>query len=107
MFPKNDNDRNETQNVANDNGGDKTPRPTSLGELYAPKRVDLMLALAGYDPEKIPEADRQDALHTAWCFEKGIFDARSISEATDIGRGKVRKLVDHLRFAAKPGTKVG
>ena len=36
-----------------------------------------------------------------------IFDARSISEATDIGRGKVRKLVDHLRFAAKPGTKVG
>ena len=65
--------------------------------------VAFLLALAGYDPEAIPEHHRKLALHTAWCFRGGLYDVESIAEAIDASRSRARKLVEDLRFAAKPG----
>ena len=81
MFPKNDNDRNATQTVANDNGGHKTPRPTSLGEPLRAQARGPDARPRGIRPGEDPRgrpAGRPP--HGVVLREGAVFDVRSISE---------------------------
>jgi hypothetical protein len=88
---------------ANDN--DRTPKRCPPRDANPP--IEVLLALAGYDPARIPVERHADALAVAWCFDDGLFDDRSIARALDTKRKHVRLVKDHLRDAAKPGTVVG
>jgi hypothetical protein len=91
----------------NDNAGPK-PKTGRLKPCpYTHERVSTLLALAGYDPERIPLEARLGALQVAWCFEKSLFDEREIARCVSRSLGQVRRMTDLLRHAAKQGTVVG
>jgi len=89
--------------VANDNA--KKPKHF-LRNLYADGRVEQMLVTAGYDWKLIPRSDRVSALWVAWAFKAKLFDRDDIAEACDLAPGRVRRIIQVLRDAAKPGTVV-
>ena len=109
-YDDDNNDRASFEDVllpANDNAGPKR-KPARLGPSpYTTERVALLLALAGYDPERIPVEKRLPALHVAWCFAKSIFDEADVARAARRSRSCVRDVTRYLRDAAKPGTVVG
>jgi hypothetical protein len=89
--------------VANDNA--KKPSRFS-SSLYAHGRVEQMLVTAGYDPTLIPRSDRVSALWVAWAYEANMFDSGDLAEACDLAPERVRRIIQVLRDAAKPGTVV-
>jgi len=98
MQPINDNDQDQnTNNPANDNDD---PEPS-----YAPdfERLDVLLALAGFDPERIEHEHRCDALHMAWCFQAGLADLHDVAKACRIPRSDVKTILAAMRIAARPG----
>ena len=93
---------------ANDNAGEKKPKQHRFRRCpYTPENIARLLAVAGFDPEKIPVDKRLGALHVAWAFEKRLFDERDIARSIGRSRACVRVATRYLRDAAKPGTVVG
>ena len=83
------------------------PKPTE-GGLYPRWRLEQLLTRAGYDPAMVPANELGKSLVlVASCHEKQLFDVEHIAEAVGISVGKVRKAVNTLRVAAKPGTRTG
>ena len=84
---------------ANDNGDPNRFR-VSLA-TPKPEDIDRLLALAGYDPERIPVGDRLAALHITWCVEKGVFEAQEIARFAGRSRAYVRYVKQGLRRARR------
>jgi hypothetical protein len=74
---------------------------------YTPEVLVSQLTQAGYDASRIPPEDHQDALYVAWCFKAKLYDRKDIAKACVFTIRRTVRAIDHLRFAAKPGTIVG
>ena len=60
-------------------------------------RTDLLLSLAGFDPDKIPRRYHAAALPIAWCFEQGLFDIEAIKRAARLsGKTLIRTITSML-----------
>ena len=70
-------------------------------------RIDFLLALAGYDPEMIPEKCRRDALAVADVWRVGIFDIDDVAALCGLTYDEVCDAQDAMRFAARPGVRTG
>jgi hypothetical protein len=93
----------------NDNAGPKRKkRKHQFGpSAYTRERIATMLAVAGFDAERIPVERRLTALWVVWCFQKKIFDAKTIAECIERPLSWAVTSMQDLRVAAKPGTEVG
>jgi hypothetical protein len=69
--------------------------------------VDFLLALAGYDPEQIPEKLRLAAASMADMWRGGVFDLDDIANACGLSYDDVCDAQDAMRIAARPGTRTG
>jgi hypothetical protein len=69
--------------------------------------IDFLLALAGYDPERIPEKLRMAAASMADMWRGGIFDIDVIADACGLTYDEACDAQDAMRFAARPGTHTG
>ena len=87
---------------ANDNGRFRVA-------LAAPKPEDVarLVALAGYDPARIPAADLHAALHVIWCLEKGVFTTGEIARFIGADASRVRTLVGRVTAAASHPVREG
>jgi hypothetical protein len=74
--------------------------------LEEPGRLETCLERAGYHAALVPEDIRRAAFEVALCYQKRVFDFGDIAEITSFTRGLVRRSVETLRVAAKPGTTV-
>lgn len=96
--PMNDQDLDDLFEPANDNEAPdplrrRVPRHVDRG------RTDLLLALAGFHPHKVPRRLHAAALRVAWCFEQGLFDPSAIARACSLARRKVAKAIAALEAA--------
>ena len=83
-------------NEAPDPLGRRVPRHVGRGN------TELLLALAGFDPSKVPLRLHAAALRVAWCLEQGLYDPAAIARACSIARRKVAKAVAALDAARMP-----
>jgi hypothetical protein len=70
-------------------------------------RIDFLLALAGFDPEKIPEDRRMHAMFIADAWRSGIFDIDDVANACGLTYDEVCDVRDSMRDAARPGVLTG
>jgi len=66
-------------------------------------RIDLHLAQAGFDPDKIPEELKVGALHMAMAYDSGLFDIDDVAQACDLTYDEACDTRDALRIAARGG----
>jgi hypothetical protein len=101
----------DPDDAANDNREEEEPLPRDpRGYDYVESevgRLNQLLSLAGYDPYLIPPDRRRIAFEVALCFEKRMFGYDDIVETLSFTHGQVRRAIDALRIAARPGTTVG
>ena len=73
----------------------------SFDELlpYAPWRVALLLARAGYDPMLLRSVSLSIALEIVWCHIHGIRSCAAIAKAMRRPRSAVRETARALRAA--------
>lgn len=87
--PENDNHRRS--------GERRVPRYATDG------RPDVLLALAGFDPSKIPPRLRIAALRVAWCNRNGLHTMRAVGIACGLSRKKLAHTLTAMRAAEKEG----
>jgi hypothetical protein len=64
-------------------------------------RPDMLLALAGFDPEKIPPRLRIGALRVAWCNSHGLHTLRAVGSACGLTRKKLAHTLTAMHAAEK------
>ena len=85
---------------ANDNAA-PDPRKRRVPRHVARGRTNLLLALAGYDPEKIPHRLHSSALRVLWCFDQGLFNPVAVRLASDIPAKKLARTLAALAAAKR------
>jgi hypothetical protein len=73
----------------------RVPRYVTEGQ------TDLLLALAGVDPDKVPRRLHDSAVRVAWCEQHGLFSHRAIARACGLSRKKLARTFAALRAAQK------
>ncbi len=69
--------------------------------------LDFLLALAGFDPAKIPEKRRIAAVVVSDFWRGGVFDIDDIERESHLNYDDVCEVRDALRIAARPGVRTG
>jgi hypothetical protein len=69
--------------------------------------VDFLLALAGFDPEKIPHKRRIDAVLVSRLWRVGVFDVDDVERTCGLAYDDVCEAQEALRIAARPGVRTG
>jgi hypothetical protein len=62
--------------------------------------TDVLLALAGFDPVKIPRRFHAAALRIAWCFRSGLYHPVLIGKAASLSRKTVARTFAAMRGAS-------
>lgn len=90
---------------ANDN---HRPDPTQrrVPRFVTEGQTDVLLAAAGFDPNKIPRRLHVGALRVAWCMEQGLFNDGAVGRAAGLHGKKLARTIAAMRAAAQPGRRV-
>jgi hypothetical protein len=88
---------------------DNHHRPDPLRDRRVPHYVtegqpEVLLALAGFDPAKIPPRLRVGALRVAWCNRHGLHSMRAVAIACSLSRKKLAHTVTAMRTADQKGS---
>ena len=86
FFPANDQRRDPRKR--------RVPRHVDRGS------TDVLLALAGFDPMKIPRRLHAATLRIAWCFRSGLYHPRRIGKAANLSPKTVARTLTAMRAAA-------
>ncbi len=73
----------------------RVPRYVTEGQ------TDLLLAVAGFDPDKVPRKLHAGALRVAWCHKHGLFGFEAVASATGLSTKKLHRTLAAMRGAAK------
>jgi hypothetical protein len=84
---------------ANDNSDAPSPERRRVPRHVMQERADFQLALAGYDPAKIPLKLHSAAARVVWCFRSGLFNPNAVALACELSRKKVVRTIAAMRQA--------
>ena len=85
---------------ANDN---HAPDPTlrRVPRFVTEGQSDLLLATAGFDPDRIPRRLHTAALRVDWCQRHGLFAEAAIARASSLHRKQLTKTLAAMRDARR------
>jgi hypothetical protein len=78
-----------------------SPRERRVPRYVTEGQTDLLLALAGFDPDKVPRKLHAGALRVAWCHGNGLFGFEAIASATGLATKKLHRTLAAMRGAEK------
>jgi len=100
MIEQTDFDHDDRWFPSNDTRRD--PRKRKVPHHVDRGSTDVLLALAGFDPAKIPRKLHAAALRIAWCFGSGLYHPVLIGKAAGLSRKTVARALMAMRGTSPP-----
>jgi len=85
---------------ANDNRR-SLPSERRVPRYVTEGQTDVLLALAGFDPDKVPRKLHAGALRVAWCHRHGLFGFEAVATAAGLSTKKLHRTLAAMRGAEK------